>query len=1608
MGAASSSPVEITPDAKAAGTMDTLGSSNNYFPSWTLHHRRASLTTGSPMGSQNMKPFPTGSVINHTTRAPDVSALLQQLGIDWNAFDVDFNAISVTLVDKLLHCSVDDGTSEAISSQETTHTEGKTRKSSLNYLSSLQGTLEETTTSSLPVLVPRPPLNPEPHTPSMVLMGNNSHPFPPYNPNSSDQLYTSLISGVGNDWVATSTQSLPFVPSSNRLTLSPLMPHFNSVSGPLLQPHPPQSPMKTNASALPPTSNPFTVSQIRITPDLRLAILEMGFLGVRKLLDAVAFCATGECRADWTRGNRSSFTYPSTSNLSTHLNNGTGSGVPVMGPLRGRSLHPPLFGSDESVTKGAPTWGVKPGFSETILTDAGATVGGGGGAQQLQSASCTSVSVSPQNSPLPSKSGTWHPNAAAQHHDNTLTRMRHQQCAMQLAPSTFGEESYNNTLLINMNARSTILGTCSGINASFLGELHPAPHTSQHSLSAGTSYSSVQHLHSLSNATGNVGALPFPSQEAQLLAESKTTSSSMFKVMSSFSIVESAGAHHAPLTHGPTDDRGASLRGLRREQAIDMVCHMLVHLHLTTRDLFDFLQLLLESIRDVHTSSFSEGFFAEASGSVVTGALAQLLDVFFTPQIQLTTRVLRHVCKAAGAAELSSALATHVAATPPSPQSLPHLPRPVGQKPVKLTAFEAKSGRPPHTPEALHPSQVHAYFRDGVGSMDQLPAPGQPPSPHEPPHRWCQDFLVQNTCAVLHYAQLLPPSKNRTAKPLSGAAAVETFTPRPPPSSRPKEPKASLGTMASGEGRQPPLLSVPSVSSAGGATNLDEQHQLVWPLRTRLLSLRCHYLCLFDALASSLAVMGGSKVANLNGNALRARVPATLSQELGTPIVLLDTSGAAGNDFCVVRGNSAAETLHVPSARRYPAEHPTFNSNPTPQSAYVSKGSSLMDVDVYRVQQTTTGYVMLLTLPAANDPAPDLVPHDLLGTSMASLTADQLTSTSGPAPPSLTPSHPIVPETNNSNGSQGGDAGQEFSVLSSQESVKILVYPLRVLYRGLLHHFLFQNAGQRAQWVDQLSALTALHQSKKHQQRAACAAQCTASFIRNRMSYPVGPSAFEYVDMLGAGAFGRVLLVRHILTGKKFAMKIVRKTVFHGIRNVIEARRELSIMASLDCAYILKIHATFQTDSRFYLLLDYLPGGELLLHTQRAKGHRFEEHAARFCIAELAIAVEHLRLKGVVHRDIKGDNLVLDGEGHVVLTDFGFAKKITTDESLYPAVGDNPPGRIMVQRTSCGTRAYIAPEVIDLRSEGYGLEVDWWSTGVVLFTLLTGFFPFLKQTEHETNKAITHAPLQLPAHLSLSDAAKSLLLGLLHKNPAKRLCKLSHLKQHPFFHDFDWEACEKRQLPPPTQLHPDAYYKPLSPAVAAQTLRESMQVAREEQLNRRLSLSLIPTQRVSKSSVKGSDGSAKDTRYAAELAEEREELQRVEAAFGSDRMPYPTRLENDLFGSLYLHQEILGSMRDVVGGAIGDVDAENDYIPAMGIHLCSSLAGDLPCRQRSLSASLSTAGVGEAYSEHGERLLPVLEDYNELAYTSLVNIQPEDTYIGSSTSLCRPLMGSGR
>ena len=280
---------------------------------------------------------------------------------------------------------------------------------------------------------------------------------------------------------------------------------------------------------------------------------------------------------------------------------------------------------------------------------------------------------------------------------------------------------------------------------------------------------------------------------------------------------------------------------------------------------------------------------------------------------------------------------------------------------------------------------------------------------------------------------------------------------------------------------------------------------------------------------------------------------------------------------------------------------------------------------------------------------------------------------------------------------------------------------------------------------------------------------------------------FEPLRCLGKGTFGTVLLVKQQATGRLFAQKQFKKASLTVHKRLVEqTKTERSILESVNRhPFVVKLFYAFQDHEKLYLILEYAQGGELFTHL--AQERMFAEEVASFYMAEMVLALEHLHSNlGVIYRDLKPENCLLDAEGHLLLTDFGLSKV---------AIDGNDKCDSML-----GTVEYMAPEVI--QGHKYGMAVDWWSFGALGYDLLTGAPPFQGQNYAKIQEKIIKQKLVMPYFLGPD--AKDLLTRLLRKEPTKRLGAsmpkdLIMIKKHRFFRKIDWKALAKREMEAPIQ-----------------------------------------------------------------------------------------------------------------------------------------------------------------------------------------------------------------
>ena len=333
---------------------------------------------------------------------------------------------------------------------------------------------------------------------------------------------------------------------------------------------------------------------------------------------------------------------------------------------------------------------------------------------------------------------------------------------------------------------------------------------------------------------------------------------------------------------------------------------------------------------------------------------------------------------------------------------------------------------------------------------------------------------------------------------------------------------------------------------------------------------------------------------------------------------------------------------------------------------------------------------------------------------------------------------------------------------------------------------------------------------------------------------------FEPLTIIGRGAFGEVRVCRQISTGDIVAVKKMRKEDMLNKNQLMHVRTEKEIMTASN-PWIVKLKYSFQDEFYLYLVMDFLPGGDLM--NLLMKKEILTEDEARFYTAEMILAVDSVHKLNCIHRDLKPDNILIDKNGHIQLSDFGLAK--IADKTFFPlTVKDSPgpqkiintpgdsitnasantnqnsthvnPTKInqnlnlknknyikklpkknrLIAYSTVGTPDYIAPEVFS--QNGYGEEADWWSIGVMFFEMVVGFPPFFSENPSDTCKKIVKwkEHFSIPSDANLSPEAESFILRMVSP-PEIRLGihGVEEIKKHPFFKGLDWNNIRKMKAP---------------------------------------------------------------------------------------------------------------------------------------------------------------------------------------------------------------------
>ncbi|XP_049332096.1 microtubule-associated serine/threonine-protein kinase 1 isoform X2 [Astyanax mexicanus] len=311
-----------------------------------------------------------------------------------------------------------------------------------------------------------------------------------------------------------------------------------------------------------------------------------------------------------------------------------------------------------------------------------------------------------------------------------------------------------------------------------------------------------------------------------------------------------------------------------------------------------------------------------------------------------------------------------------------------------------------------------------------------------------------------------------------------------------------------------------------------------------------------------------------------------------------------------------------------------------------------------------------------------------------------------------------------------------------------------------------------------------------------------------RVMKPPGEADFQTIKLISNGAYGAVYLVRHLETRQRFAMKKINKQNLILRNQIQQAFVERDILTFAENPFVVSMFCSFETRRHLCMVMEYVEGGDCATLLKHIGALPVE--MARMYFAETVLALEYIHNYGVVHRDLKPDNLLITSMGHIKLTDFGLSKMglMSLTTNLYEGHIEKDT-REFLDKQVCGTPEYIAPEVI-LR-QGYGKPVDWWAMGIILYEFLVGCVPFFGDTPEELfGQVITDDIVWPEGDEALPVDAQHLISALLQTNPLVRLGTggAFEVKQHPFFSELDWNSLlrQKAEFIPHLESEEDTSY----------------------------------------------------------------------------------------------------------------------------------------------------------------------------------------------------------
>lgn len=305
---------------------------------------------------------------------------------------------------------------------------------------------------------------------------------------------------------------------------------------------------------------------------------------------------------------------------------------------------------------------------------------------------------------------------------------------------------------------------------------------------------------------------------------------------------------------------------------------------------------------------------------------------------------------------------------------------------------------------------------------------------------------------------------------------------------------------------------------------------------------------------------------------------------------------------------------------------------------------------------------------------------------------------------------------------------------------------------------------------------------KEHESIAEVLRHAKANFEakwRQTVASSMRLSDLEICKTLGYGKFGRVMLVRLMREPSDYAaMKVMNKRVVLSKSTISCVLFEKKILQATSFPFLVRYINHFKDNANLYLVLEYVPGGDMFTHLRRA--YRFDDVLTRFYIAQIALSLEYLHHLGIVHRDLKPENVMIGVDGFLKIADFGLAK---------------PIGVRGKTSTKCGTKVYMAPELLAMRRVYYSFSVDWWALGVMTYEMTVGRTPFEASHPMELLYKINRKQIRYPIYMH--ENTVKLVHGLLEPDLKYRLIGTAEVKAHPFFQTTNWLQLYYKKVQPP-------------------------------------------------------------------------------------------------------------------------------------------------------------------------------------------------------------------